>query len=63
MRPFRMLLLAVLVALAAILVLYRIADPERRPMTDEARAGVPGHFIRLADGVTHYETAGPDSGR
>jgi pimeloyl-ACP methyl ester carboxylesterase len=63
MRPFRMVLLAVLLALAAMLVVYRVADPERRTMTDEARAGVPGHFVRLADGVTHYETAGPDSGR
>jgi pimeloyl-ACP methyl ester carboxylesterase len=32
-------------------------------MTDETRVGVPGHFIRLADGITHYETAGPDTGR
>jgi len=63
MRPYRMVLPAVLLALAAMLVAYRVADPERRSMTDEARAGVPGHFVRLADGVTHYETAGPDTGR
>jgi pimeloyl-ACP methyl ester carboxylesterase len=63
MRPFRMVLLAVLLALAAILVVYRVADPERRTISDEDRLGVPGHFVRLAGGVTHYETAGPDSGR
>ena len=38
-------------------------DPERRTLDDDARAGVPGAFVRLADGVTHYELAGPDTGR
>jgi len=63
MRPIRMILLVVLLALIAVLSVYRAKDPERRTMSDDARAGVPGHFVRLADGVTHYETAGPDTGR
>ena len=63
MRLLRILLLAALSALAAVLLVYWTKDPERRTMNDEARAGVPGQFIRLADGVTHYETAGPDTGR
>jgi pimeloyl-ACP methyl ester carboxylesterase len=37
-------------------------DPERRPMNDAARAGVPGRFVRLPDGVTHAEIAGPPNG-
>ena len=63
MRPFRMVLLAGLLALAAVLVVYRVKDPEHRAMSDDARIGAPGQFVRLADGVTHYETAGPDTGR
>lgn len=63
MRLIRMILLAALLALVAVLVAYGLKDPERRPMNDAARVGVPGHFVRLTDGVTHYETAGPDTGR
>lgn len=63
MRRFRrvplFLALACLLGLAA----YRIKDPERRTIDDQARATIPGHFVRLSDGVTHYEIAGPDTGR
>lgn len=38
-------------------------DPERRTLDDAARREAPGRFVRLADGITHYEAAGPDSGR
>jgi pimeloyl-ACP methyl ester carboxylesterase len=38
-------------------------NPERRVLDDAARAGAPGRFIRLDDGMTHYEVAGPDTGR
>ena len=51
------------VTVAAVLMLYLVRDPERRILDDAARAEAPGKFIRLADGVTHYEVAGPDTGR
>jgi pimeloyl-ACP methyl ester carboxylesterase len=38
-------------------------DPERRAIDEIARREAPGRFVRLADGVTHYEVAGPDTGR
>jgi pimeloyl-ACP methyl ester carboxylesterase len=63
MRILRLLLSTALVAWLLVFLAYRLMDPERRPMNDGARVGVPGHFVRLADGVTHYETAGPDTGR
>jgi len=63
MRVIRIILLAAPLSLAAVLVAYWGKDPERRTMNDEARSGVPGHFVHLTDGVTHYETAGPDTGR
>ena len=32
-------------------------------MDAAARRGVPGKFVTLGDGVTHYELAGPDTGQ
>lgn len=38
-------------------------DPERSTLDAAARATIPGRFVTLSRGVTHYEVAGPDSGR
>jgi len=51
------------IAAAGALMLFVLNDPERRTLDDAARAAAPGKFIHLADGVTHYEVAGPDTGR
>ena len=32
-------------------------------MNDEARKNVPGQFIRLTNGITHYEKGGVDTGK
>jgi pimeloyl-ACP methyl ester carboxylesterase len=54
---------AVAVAACAVLfALYLSRNPEKRSLDDAARAGAPGKFVRLTDGVTHYELLGPDSG-
>ncbi len=37
-------------------------NPEHRALDAAAREGVPGKFVTLSDGVTHYDVAGPDSG-
>ncbi|HEY9225414.1 MAG TPA: alpha/beta hydrolase [Gemmatimonadaceae bacterium] len=42
---------------------YFARNPERETLDDAARVGKPGKFVRLSDGVTHYDVAGPDSGR
>lgn len=63
MRFLRLAYVLLLLAAIGLLVAYRIRDPERRTLDDEARAAAPGHFVRLAEGVTHYEVTGPDSGR
>lgn len=62
-RLVRVALLVLLVGAAAMFAVYRVKDSERRTLDTAARAGVPGGFVRLADGVTHYELAGPDTGR
>jgi pimeloyl-ACP methyl ester carboxylesterase len=41
---------------------YVARNPERQTLDEAARKGAPGRFIRLSDGVTHYDLAGPDSG-
>ena len=63
MRVLRWFSGAVLVACVAVFLVYRARDPERRTLDDAARVEAPGSFLHLADGATHYEAAGPDSGR
>jgi pimeloyl-ACP methyl ester carboxylesterase len=63
MRLLRYALALTLLGVVTVILKDRTRDPERRVMDDVARAGVPGRFVRLRDGVTHYETASPDSGR
>ena len=63
MRLLRWSLTAVLIACLGVLLMYRLKDPERRTLDEAARREAPGRFVHLADGVTHYETAGPDTGR
>lgn len=54
----------ILVLVACVAIGFYVAkNPERRTLDDAARAGAPGKFVRLADGVTHYDVSGPDSGR
>lgn len=38
-------------------------NPEKGPLNAAARIGVPGQFVALSGGVTHYDIAGPDTGR
>jgi pimeloyl-ACP methyl ester carboxylesterase len=42
---------------------YFAKNPERQTLDEAARREAPGRFIRLSDGVTHYQVDGPDSGR
>ena len=62
MRFVRGLLLLLLLAVLAVFVTCRSKDPEKRTLDAFARREAPGRFVHLADGVTHYEIAGPDTG-
>ncbi|HEX8943381.1 MAG TPA: alpha/beta hydrolase [Gemmatimonadaceae bacterium] len=55
----------VLVALLVmgVTAFYAARNPERQDLNDAARKGASGQFVRLSEGVTHYELSGPDSGR
>jgi pimeloyl-ACP methyl ester carboxylesterase len=63
MRLLRWSFAAALIGCTVLYLIYRAKDPERRALDDAARSEAPGRFVRLDDGVTHYEIAGPDTGR
>jgi len=63
MRRALSIVVAVLAVVCAVCyVVYLQRNPETRALDDAARRGATGKFVRLSDGVTHYELLGPDSG-
>jgi pimeloyl-ACP methyl ester carboxylesterase len=50
-------------AVASLATSYVWCNQERLDLTEDARKGVSGSFIRLGDGVVHYEIGGPPAGR
>ena len=63
MRLLRWTSLVLLIAATALWLTCRLRDPERVELDQRARGEAPGRFVRLEDGMTHYETAGPATGR
>ena len=59
----KLIVLPIALAAAGIAALYAIKNPEHSDMNASARQGVPGKFVTLGDGVTHYDVTGPDSGQ
>jgi pimeloyl-ACP methyl ester carboxylesterase len=47
---------------AGLAALYWYSDPETLDLDDAVRRATPGQFVRLTDGYTHYEIAGPPAG-
>jgi len=55
--------LALTILLAAAILLAPVAmNRETKDLDDATRADLPGQFVRLPDGVTHYEWSGPEDG-
>jgi pimeloyl-ACP methyl ester carboxylesterase len=59
----KVILLPIALVAACIAAAYSIRNPERMDLDAAARQGVPGKFVTLGDGVTHYDVAGPDTGQ
>ena len=59
-RGFVLVWLVALAGLATVPFVLR--NTETRALDDTARLRAPGDFVRLPDGMVHYELAGPDSG-
>src|ERR1700712_364259 len=58
-------LIAFLLATLAIFcsILYFKGNIEKKDLTDADRKGTSGKYIKLSAGTTHYELAGPDTGK
>ena len=67
MKKSRFIVLILVFMLLAFIItvfsLYLINDPEFKVLNAETRKGLPGQFIQLSDGITHYEVANPDSAK
>lgn len=59
----RLAVRATALVLAGLVGYYAWKNPERSVLDAKARAGVSGAFVTLSHGMTHYEVAGPDTGR
>ncbi|HEU5219948.1 MAG TPA: alpha/beta hydrolase [Gemmatimonadales bacterium] len=51
------------VVLAGAVAYGALKNPERATLDAAARTGAPGRFVGSSHGVTHYDVAGPDTGR
>lgn len=59
----KLIVLPIVVIACAIAILYNVRNPEHSDLDAAARRGVPGKFVTLGDGVTHYDVGGPDTGQ
>jgi pimeloyl-ACP methyl ester carboxylesterase len=53
----------ILIVIITPLSIYASADIEKKDLDDAARAQQGGSYVRLPDGVTHYELTGPETGQ
>lgn len=67
MRYFRLIFVAIifLASITTIILgsLYLYRDKEKKTLTAAERQHASGSFIKLKDGTTHYQLAGPDTGQ
>lgn len=63
MTVARVISLVIAAAAVCTVAAYLIRNPEKRDLDDAARQSAGGKFVKLADGITHYDVAGPDSGQ
>jgi pimeloyl-ACP methyl ester carboxylesterase len=60
---FTSLLILIIIAISIGYILFRKENTELYSLDESARKTVPGNFIHLSDGITHYELSGPDTGK
>ncbi len=63
MRAVRIAVIVLVLVFATAFGYSAYRNPESAQLDAAARASASGQFVALADGVTHYEVAGPDTGR
>lgn len=63
MRAVRIAVIVLVLVFASAFGYSAYKNPEKATLDAAARTGATGQFVSLADGMTHYEVAGPDTGR
>ncbi|TRZ49600.1 alpha/beta fold hydrolase, partial [bacterium] len=53
----------ILVVIITPLSIYASADIEKKDLDDAARTQQGGSYVKLPDGITHYELTGPETGQ
>lgn len=62
MMKRRWMLIGIALLILAAIGAYVALDPEQQPLDERARTRSGGTYVALADGVTHYQLAGPADG-
>lgn len=57
------LIILIGVAFIAAAVFYFVKNKEKKELTDVERKGTSGLYIKLSQGITHYQLSGPDTGK
>lgn len=60
---FTTILFLAVVASIYFVIIYRGSDKEKKVLTDADRKGTTGQYIKLSQGITHYQADGPDTGK
>jgi pimeloyl-ACP methyl ester carboxylesterase len=60
---FNTILFLAVISAIFLSVLYFKGNKEKKELTDAERKGTSGQYIKLSAGITHYELAGPDTGK
>ncbi|MDB4918634.1 alpha/beta hydrolase [Mucilaginibacter sp.] len=60
---FTTILFLAVIASIYLVIIYKGSDKEKKVLTDADRKGTPGQYVKLSQGVTHYQIEGPDTGK
>ncbi|WCT10765.1 alpha/beta fold hydrolase [Mucilaginibacter jinjuensis] len=67
MKIFKVIAVTILFLLVSVSILigalYIFKDKEKKELTDADRKKAGGEYIKLSKGITHYQIAGPDTGK
>lgn len=67
MKYFRLIFVAIifLISITTLILggLYFYRKTEEKKLTPKDRVNIPGNFIKLNAGITHYQLSGPDTGQ
>ncbi|MCX5997634.1 MAG: alpha/beta hydrolase [Chloroflexi bacterium] len=62
-RNVLIIAVVILIVIITPLSIYASTDIEKKDLDDAARAQQGGSYVRLSNGVTHYELIGPETGQ